>query len=110
MQDEIAAFCAALVKDCNCLVRRLEHNNEQMFSGLVRKLVKEGRQMKTDIYGESQQTVNIYADGWRSRLSALRKMLEETFVTTTSIVQAALDALPVSVILEVCVTIVNRTK
>lgn len=67
VKDEIAALGAGFGKDRNYLVRRLDYSSKEMFSGLVRKLVEEGRQGKMNIYEESQQTMNVYPDGLQSR-------------------------------------------
>lgn len=97
MQDEIAALGVGIVKDYNYLVCLPEHSNDHMFSGVVWKPVEEGRLAKINIYKESKQTVNVYADGRQSRLNALKKVEEEAFVTPTFVVQAVSDAPPVLV-------------
>lgn len=53
VKDEIAGLGAGLVKERNYLVRRLEHRTYQMFSGLVRHLMREGRQANMNVYEES---------------------------------------------------------
>lgn len=67
----------SLVQNHKYLVDRLEHNNDQKFTGLVKKLVEEKRQAKIIIYEESQKTANVYADGWQFRLDALSKAVED---------------------------------
>lgn len=63
MQEEIAALGAGLVRDCDYLVRLLEHSNDQIFSGLMRELVKEARQAKMSTYKVLQQMVSVYEHG-----------------------------------------------
>lgn len=59
VQNEIAALGAALVKNSNYLQILLEHSNDHIFSGLVRKLVKEGCQAKMNVYKDSKQMVIV---------------------------------------------------
>lgn len=64
MQSEMAALSSVLVQDRICLVCRTERCNDEMFSGLIEKLVEEGRQAKVNIYEDSQKTVDVYSDVW----------------------------------------------
>lgn len=63
VQCEIAALGVALVQGRRYLMCRFEYSNDQIFSGLIKKLVEEGRKTKINFYGKSQNTVHVYADG-----------------------------------------------
>lgn len=62
------------------------HKDDQMFSGLVHKLVENGFQPKVNIYDESKLTVNVYADDWQHSLRAIKTELTNAFVTRASVV------------------------
>lgn len=50
MQHENASLSAGLLKARNVLVCRVEHSNDQVFAGLVRKMAEERGQAKSIIY------------------------------------------------------------
>lgn len=50
-----------------------------------------------NIYEESKQTVNFYADGWQSCLNASKKVVVDAFIALTSATHAASDATSVPV-------------
>lgn len=91
VQGQIEAPKADLMKDRNYLVCQLEESYQQSVSGIVRKLVKEGRQAKMNICEESKQALNIYTDYSQFGLNDHMKVVEDAFVTLIFVVQVMLD-------------------
>lgn len=58
------------------------------------KRVEEKYQVRINIYEQSKERVNVYGGGWQSRLNAFKEVVENAFVTPTSVVQVVPDALP----------------
>lgn len=77
MQSENMALGVPLVEDHKRLMCRMEHSNEQTFSGLVEYLVQEGRQAEINIIEGSQDTVDVAADGWQSLLKSVSRTLAD---------------------------------
>lgn len=78
MEIEIPVLGSGLPKDLNYLVNRLDYSNDQRFKSHVKKLVEDGRQARVDIYEESGETVDVYANGWKYFLNALKKTVANT--------------------------------
>lgn len=77
VQSENVELSAGLAKDRDYFICRLDHSNDQIFKGFVKKAVNEGRQITINIYEESKKTVNVYADGWPACLNALCKTVAD---------------------------------
>lgn len=60
-----------------------------MFEDLLRKLVDAGRQAKVENYEESKQTVDVYTEGWQSRLTTLTAAIAVSSAAAAHIVQSA---------------------
>lgn len=95
VQSKIAALGSALVQDRTDLESMLEYSNEQIFSFLVKKLLKKGRQAKIKIYEKSQKTFDVYADGWYFCLNVLNKAVTDA-TTAADAVQTASDVIAAS--------------
>lgn len=74
---------------------RLEHSNEQMFSRLVKKLVKEGRQVRIDVYVKWKKMADEYADSWQSILNPRSRTVLDSLAAPAPVVQTASDAPPI---------------
>lgn len=66
VQNEFAVLGVAVVQDRDFLMSWLGHSNEQMLSRLVRKLMEERHQAKTDTYEETRKNSNLYSNGCQS--------------------------------------------
>lgn len=94
VQSEIAATGAELGKDLNYLVFWLEYSNDQMFIGLVKKVVHNSCKAWKVTYEASKKTGYVYADDWQFRLIALSKSVVDSLATPASAFQVAFDVLP----------------
>lgn len=94
MQHKIARLNAVIAKECDYLMSRMNFTHNQIFSGLVRKLVEGGRYGKSEIYDKSKQTVDLYTDCWQTRLKDLRKLVVNVLVPETFAVKAASGVTP----------------